>query len=148
MGFRGVSEMFQGMLSRYGFEVFPVRPTSHSHTEISTHHKINLNLTHRGEGGVSQHSISNIRTNAREGYGARLATSRSQVRVPAVQPEDRGFRETKQPPRRAKQQHTGLQACAALNRAHGPRSAEKSTLYGVIQFKFKLNQFKFKLISN
>ena len=137
--------MFQGMLSRYGFEVFPVRPTSHSHTEISTHHKINLNLTHRGEGGVSQHSISNIRTNAREGYGARLATSRSQVRVPAVQPEDRGLRETRQPPRRAKQQHTGLQACAALHRAQGPRSAEKSTLYGVIQFKFKLNQFKFKL---
>ena len=124
MGFRGVSEMFQGMLSRYGFEVFLVRPTSHSHTEISTHHKINLNLTHRGEGGVSQHSISNIRTNAREGYGARLATSRSQVRAPAVQPEDRGSE--KQSNHHAEQSNS-TQACRPAQRCteRKARAAQK-----------------------
>ena len=122
--------MFQGMLSRYGFEVFPVRPTSQSHTEISTHHKINLNLTHRGEGGVSQHSISNIRTNAREGYGARLATSRSQVRVPSVQPEDRGSE--KQSNHHAERNHhaeqsNSTQACRPAQRCteRKARAAQK-----------------------
>ena len=65
----------------------------------------------------------------------RLATSRSRVRVPAVvQLKHRGLRETKQPPRRAKQQHTGLQAyrpaqayAAQQNRAYGLRSPEQST---------------------
>ena len=134
--FRGVFEVF---------EVFPARPASHRSLKASQG-QFKFNPSRRGQYFEALY----IKYQNECARGLRRQTCN--LKVPGSSPGGATrrprLRETKQPPRRAKQQHTGLQACAALNRAHGPRSAEKSTLYGVIQFKFKLNQFKFKLISN
>ena len=126
-------------------EVFPARPASHRSLKASQG-QFKFNPSRRAQYFEALY----IKYQNECARGLRRQTCN--LKVPGSSPGGATrrprLRETKQPPRRAKQQHTGLQACAAPNRAHGLRSAEKSTLYGVIQFKFKLNQFKFKLILN
>ena len=156
--FRGVLEGFRGFqrcfrdVSRDAFEVW-IRGVSRAPHLAQSHRNLNasqdqfkFNPSRRGWCFATLY----IKYQNECARGLRRQTCN--LKVPGSSPGGATrrprLRETKQPPRRAKQQHTGLQACAAPNRAHGLRSAEKSTLYGVIQFKFKLNQFKFKLILN